>query len=196
MDEDASRLRQLILSGGSSHFVISAWMMIRFRRRLTARPQISCGPMLPRDEQRQKNLSFIYNSNDTQCVNQLRMKRSPFYQLCDLFRSRGLLKDTFHYNIEEQVDMFLRVIGHNQRFRCIQVLFLRSCEILCRYFQKFLYAVDELRSELIVPPSTNVHPRIQNCRRWNPYFKVCTVPPMHNCPKLASRCLKLLILWP
>ena len=117
--------------------------------------------MLPRDEQRQKNLSFISNSNDTQCVNQLRMKRSPFYQLCDLFRSRGLLKDTFHCNIEEQVDMFLRVIGHNQRFRCIQVLFLRSCETLCRF----------------------------RCR-WNPYFKVCTRALMHNCPKFDSRCLK------
>ena len=195
MDEDASRHRQLILRGAALVFVISAWMMIRFRRRLTARPQISYGPMLPRDEQRQKNLSYIYNSNDTQCINQPRMKRSPSTSY-DLFRSRGLLKDTFHCNIEEQVAMFLRVISHNQRFRCIQVPFLRSCETRSRYFHEVLYAVGEHRSEMIVPPSTNIHPRIQNIRRWNPYFKVCTVPPMHNRPKLASRCLKLLILWP
>ena len=45
MDEDASRHRQLILRGAALVFVISAWMMIRFRRRLTARPQISYGPI-------------------------------------------------------------------------------------------------------------------------------------------------------
>jgi hypothetical protein len=107
MDDVASRRRQLILRGAALVSIISAWMMIRFRRQLTARPPISYGPMLPRDEQRQKNLSFIYNSNDIQCVNQLRMKKAPFFQLCDLFRDHGLLKDSFHYNIEEQVAMFL-----------------------------------------------------------------------------------------
>ena len=86
MDGDASRRRQLILRGAALVSVISAWMMIRFRRRLTARPQISYGPMHPRDEQRQKNLSYIYNSNDTQCINQPRMKRSPStnYATCSI----------------------------------------------------------------------------------------------------------------
>ncbi|CAO2146305.1 unnamed protein product, partial [Urochloa humidicola] len=31
----------------------------------------------------------------------------------------------------------------------------------------------ELRSEMILPPSTSVPPKIQNSRRWNPYFKDC-----------------------
>jgi predicted chitinase len=101
------------------------------------------------------------------------MKRAPLLQLCDLFRSRGLLKDSIHINIEEQVAMFLHVVGHNQRFMCMQVPFLRSVETLSRYFQEVLYAVGELRGEMITPPSTVVPAKIQNSFRWTPYFKVC-----------------------
>ena len=35
----------------------------------------------------------------------LRMKRPPFFHLCDRFRNRQLLKDTIHYTIEEQVEL-------------------------------------------------------------------------------------------
>ena len=92
-------------------------------------------PMSVRDEQCQNNLAYIFNSTDTQRVELLRMRRARFYQLCDLFRSRELLKDTIHCNIEEQVAMFLHVVGYNQRFSCIIVSFRRSTEIISRHFQ-------------------------------------------------------------
>ena len=68
--------------------------------------------------------------------------------------------------------MFLHVVGHNQRFRCIKFSFRRSVETISRYFQEVLSAVGELSSKMILPPSTKVQTRIQNSRRWNPYFKV------------------------
>jgi hypothetical protein len=40
-------------------------------------------------------------------------------QLCDLFRTRQLLRDSIHSSVEEQVAMFLHVVGHNQRFSLI-----------------------------------------------------------------------------
>ena len=61
--------------------------------------------------------------------------------------------------------MFLHVVGHNERFRVVDLTFRRSTEIISRFFQKVLYAVGELRNELIVPPATNVHPRILGSRR-------------------------------
>ncbi|WVZ49266.1 hypothetical protein U9M48_000640 [Paspalum notatum var. saurae] len=69
--------------------------------------------------------------------------------------------------------MFLHVVGHNQRFRVISLAFRRSIETISRYFQEVLYDVGELRNEMIVPPSTSVHPRILNSHRWYPYFKDC-----------------------
>jgi hypothetical protein len=165
-DELATSRRQLIARGAALVAIISVWMMVRFRRR--AHPSIPFVPRLERDIQRQRNLDYIYHSNDTICVDQLRMKRAPFFQHCDLFRTRGLLKGNIHINIEEQVAMFLHVVGHNQRFRCMQVPFLRSTETTSRYFQEVLYAVGELRGEMIIPPSTAVPAKIQNSRRWNP----------------------------
>ena len=83
-----------------------------------------------------------------------------------------MLKDSIHADIEEQVTMFLHVVGHNQRFRVIDMTFRRSVETISWFFQGVLYAVGELRNELIVPPTTNVHPRILGSRRWYPFFKV------------------------
>ena len=68
--------------------------------------------------------------------------------------------------------MFLHVVGHNERFRVVDLTFRRSAETISRFFQKVLYAVGELRNELIVPPATNIHPRILGSKRWYPYFKV------------------------
>ncbi|KAL6851471.1 hypothetical protein ACP4OV_020404 [Aristida adscensionis] len=105
------------------------------------------------------------------CVNLLRMRRAPFFQLCDLFRTRGLLRDTIHNTIEEQVAMFLHMVGHNQRFRVVDVTFRRSIETISRYFKEVLYAIGELRDEMIVPPSNAVPTKILHSRRWYPYFK-------------------------
>jgi hypothetical protein len=47
-------------------------------------------------------------------------------QLCDLFCTRQLLRDNIHSSIEDQVAMFLHVVGHNQRFSVIHMIFRRS----------------------------------------------------------------------
>jgi hypothetical protein len=41
--------------------------------------------MVEKDQQRINNLRYIYDSNDVHCVNLLRMRRAPFFQLCDFF---------------------------------------------------------------------------------------------------------------
>ena len=80
--------------------------------------------------------------------------------------------DIIHTSIEEQVSMFLLVVGHNTRFRALQPIFRRSTEVISRYFKAVLFAVGELRNEMIRPPSTETHPKILENNRFNPYFKV------------------------
>ncbi|WVZ71371.1 hypothetical protein U9M48_019963, partial [Paspalum notatum var. saurae] len=74
--------------------------------------------------------------------------------LCDLFRTRELLKDSVRSSVEEQVPMFLHVVAHNQRFRVIGLLFRRSTETISRFFREVLFAIGELRNEMILPPSS------------------------------------------
>jgi predicted chitinase len=100
------------------------------------------------------------------------MKRAPFFALSNLFRTRGLVKETSGCSVEEQVAMFLHVVGHNQRFRVVHQSFRRSLETVSRVFHQVLYAIGELRSEMIRPPSTTTHPKIVGSPRWHPYLQV------------------------
>jgi hypothetical protein len=73
-------------------------------------------------------LNYIYNLNDVEVVQMLRMQRAPFFELVKVFRDRGLLVDSIHTSMEEQVAMFLHVVGYNQRFRVTHSTFRRSME--------------------------------------------------------------------
>jgi len=67
--------------------------------------------------------------------------------------------------MEEQVAMFLHVVGHNQRFRVIHQTFRRSVETVSRYFREVLYAIGELRGEMIRPPSPETALKIRTSPR-------------------------------
>ncbi|KAK1644650.1 hypothetical protein QYE76_062455 [Lolium multiflorum] len=78
-------------------------------------------------------------------IQMLRMRRAPFYALVKRFMERGLLTDSIHTSVEEQVTMFLQV----------------------------LYAIGELRGEMIKPTSMNTPTKIKNSYRWFSYFRDC-----------------------
>ena len=130
--------------------------------------------MLIRDQERIANLNYIYNCNNTEALWMLQMKRAPFARLVRTYRSRGLLQDSIHASVEEQVAMFLHVVGHNQRFRVVHNTFRRSMETISRYFRQVLYVVGELRGEMIVSPTGQTPTKIRTSPRWYPYFKVST----------------------
>ena len=71
------------------------------------------------EQHRQQTLQAIYNSTDVECISMLRMRRAPLFSLCNLFRTRALVPKTTGCRVEEQVAMFLHVVGHNQRFMVV-----------------------------------------------------------------------------
>jgi hypothetical protein len=89
-------------------------------------------------------------------------------QLCDIFRTRQLLRDNIYSSIEEQVAMLLHVVGHNQRFRVVHMTFRRSIETISRYFREVLHVVGELRNEMILPPSTATPTKIRDATNGTP----------------------------
>jgi len=128
--------------------------------------------MTAMDVERQNNLNKIYNCDDVEYVNMLRMRRVPFFHLCNVLRERNLLRNSIHSCVEEQFAMFLHVVGHNQRFRVVHQFWRRSVETVSRYFKEVLYAIGELRAEMIRPPSSETPLTIRNSHRLYPYFKV------------------------
>ena len=86
------------------------------------------------EQHRKQTLQAIYNSTYAECLSMLRMTRDPFYALCNLFRNRVLVLEKAGCIVEEQVAMFLHVVGHNQRFRVVHQSFRRSIETIHRHF--------------------------------------------------------------
>ena len=136
------------------------------------RPRIMYGPMFVRNRERMNSMNYIYNNGDIEAVNMLRMKRAAFNQLVSTLRSRHLLRDSIHTCIEEQVAMFLHVVGHNQRFRVIHNTWRRSTETVSRFFKEVMYAIGELIGEMFKPASSSTPNKIAESHRWFPYFKV------------------------
>lgn len=158
---------------GAAAFVAVAMVALYVRSRLMKRrTRITYGPMEERDRARIDYLNKKIYRDDSTCQKMLRLTRAPFFHLCEVLRGRGLLGDTIHVSVEEQVAMFLNIVGHNLRNRLVHTNFDRSTETVSRYFRAVLHAIGELRSELIRPPSSETPTKIAGNPRWDPYFKV------------------------
>jgi hypothetical protein len=53
------------------------------------------------EQHRVRTLNHIYNSSDAECIAMLRMKRFPFFALCQTFRQRNLVTDREGVSVEE-----------------------------------------------------------------------------------------------
>lgn len=151
--------------------------IIRWRRRKKNRriPR-KYGPLVDRDLIRQTRLDDLYNGTDINCINQLRMRKEVFWKLASNLRDRGLLCDTIHVSVEEQLAMFLHTVGHNLRNRVIGFFVKRSSETVSRYFNEVLRALCYLAKDMIQLRSIDTHSKIvSNPGRFYPYFEVSRV---------------------
>lgn len=102
-----------------------------------------------------------------------RMDKHVFYKLCDIFQTRGLLKHTSRIKIEEQLAIFMFIVGHNLRTRAVQELFKYSGETISRHFNNVLNAIITISLEFFKPPGSEIPPEIREDPRFYPYFKDC-----------------------
>jgi hypothetical protein len=126
--------------------VIQAWILLLHNIAVmrAAFPQVSYGPLLARDQEKIANLNYVNNRNDVEAAQMLRMRRVTFYELVKRFRERWLLSDSIHIYVEEQIAIFLHVVGHNQRFRVMHNTFRRSIETISCYFNQLFMQLGSL----------------------------------------------------
>ncbi|XP_015612211.1 protein ALP1-like isoform X2 [Oryza sativa Japonica Group] len=149
--------------------------IIRWRRRIrNRRHPRKYGPLVDRDLVRKTRLDDLYNGSDTTCISQLRMRKEVFWKLASKLRDNGLLCDTIHVSVEEQLAMFLHTVGHNLRNRVIGFYVIRSSETVSRYFNEVLKALCCLAKDMIQIRSIETHSKIvSNPGRFYPYFEDC-----------------------
>ncbi|XP_040365609.1 uncharacterized protein LOC112169087 isoform X5 [Rosa chinensis] len=109
----------------------------------------------------------------SKCIKEMfRMDKNVFHKLCDILRQRGMLRDTAGVMIEEQLGIFLNIIGHNERNRVIQERFHHSGETISRHLNNVLKAVKSFSREFLQTPSPSTPPEILGNNRFYPYFQV------------------------
>ncbi|KAK9285990.1 hypothetical protein L1049_025193 [Liquidambar formosana] len=130
-------------------------------------------PQVNRDDVRIKYLNGLIRENNIATHNLLRMNQNAFFKLCIALKTKGL-RNTSNVDVEEQVAMFLYILGHNLRLRVIANNFSRSLDTVHRHFLNVLKAVVKLYKDLVKPPGINSSPEIgSNFRTWHNYFKDC-----------------------
>lgn len=125
-------------------------------------------------------MTEVLNGNDDFCREMLRMDKHVFHKLSDILRQRAMLRDTAGVMIEEQLAIFLNVIGHNERNRVIQERFQHSGETISRHFNNVLKAVKSLSREVLQPPQLTTPPEILSSNRFYPYFEVSMIFLAHS----------------
>ncbi|CAA0823514.1 Unknown protein [Striga hermonthica] len=118
-------------------------------------------------------MNEVLHGNDDLCRGMFRMDCHVFLKLSNTLRHRGMLRDTAGVMIEEQLAIFLNVIGRNERTRVIQERFQHSGETISRHFNNVLKAVKSLSREFLRPPSLETPPEILRSNRFHPYFEDC-----------------------
>ncbi|XP_042484470.1 uncharacterized protein LOC122064786 [Macadamia integrifolia] len=116
----------------------------------------------------------IINHSDKTCREQIRLSKRAFFSLSHLIREKGLLRDSKSVQVNEQLVMFLQIVGHNVKNRVIAHKFGHSGETVSRYFNLVLGAIIKLYPILLKPPSVAAHHQITSKEgRFYPYFKDC-----------------------
>lgn len=120
-----------------------------------------------------KFVDEVLNGQGERCLDNFRMDKHVFYKLCDILQSRGLLRHTNRIKIEEQLAIFMFIIGHNLRTRAVQELFKYSGETISRHFNNVLNAIMAISIDFFQPPGSDVPQEIREDPRFYPYFTDC-----------------------
>ncbi|KAL8458323.1 hypothetical protein ACS0TY_035994 [Phlomoides rotata] len=114
-------------------------------------------------------MADLVQVSDEDCRNKLRMDRSCFYRLCHLLQDVGGLKSSKYINVYEKVAMFLSILAHHSKNRCVKFQFKRSGQTVSKQFHSVLRSVLKLHYLLLVKPTPI--PDDSNDTRWG-NFKI------------------------
>lgn len=120
-----------------------------------------------------KFVDDVLNGTNERCIDNFRMDKHVFYKLCDILQAKGLLRHTNRIKIEEQLGIFMFIVGHNLRTRAVQELFKYSGETISRHFNNVLNAIIAISLDFFQSPSSEIPPEIRDDPRFYPYFMDC-----------------------
>ena len=114
----------------------------------------------------------ILEGNDRRFIEILRMPKPCFVRLCSLLEQNGV-RNTRSLSVDEQVMIFLIVVGHCDSTRRSGYEWRHSTETVSRHFNNICSHIVRLAPQFIGPPDfENIPPVIANNSKYFPYFRV------------------------
>ncbi|KAL8540098.1 hypothetical protein ACS0TY_001619 [Phlomoides rotata] len=108
--------------------------------------------ILDRIPAQMRNMSFLCEVSDIDCRDQLRMDRATFQKLCFILQSVCGLKSSSRVSVAEKVAMFLSILAHHTKNRCVKFAFKRSGKTVSKHFHAVLNSVLRLHAMFLVRP--------------------------------------------
>ncbi|KAH1215650.1 putative nuclease HARBI1 [Glycine max] len=91
--------------------------------------------------ERHSFLNHLYRGTNKDCIEQLRLSKNAFFNLCRILQEKGGLVRTRNVPTTEAISMFLHILAHNLKYRVVQFSYCRSKETISRQFNDILRAV-------------------------------------------------------
>jgi len=101
------------------------------------------------------------------------MPSATFKKLAQWVKEKGLLQETRNISIEEQLAIFLKIVGEGASNRTAQDRFQHSGDTISRHFHHVLDALIHLYTEFVQPPNLSTQMEIRNNKKLSPFFKDC-----------------------
>ncbi|KAL5131317.1 hypothetical protein HKD37_12G034225 [Glycine soja] len=99
--------------------------------------------------ERQSFLNRLYRGTNKDCIEQLRLSKNAFFNLCRILQEKGGLVRTRNVPTTEAVAMFLHILAHNLKYRVVQFSYCRSKETISRQFNDILRAVMKVSKDYL-----------------------------------------------
>ncbi|KAL6279068.1 hypothetical protein ACE6H2_015949 [Prunus campanulata] len=114
-DEEENKKKMTIIFGTITSMIaiVIAWYNENYLVKVPSRDW---------DEERQCRLNCLYNGKEVDCIEQLQISKNAFKSLCTILHEICGLAWTRNVSIEESIAIFLKILAHNLKFRCIGAL--------------------------------------------------------------------------
>ncbi|KAL5172925.1 hypothetical protein HKD37_16G045583 [Glycine soja] len=99
--------------------------------------------------ERHSFLNRLYKGTNKDCIEQLRLSKNAFFNLCRILQENGGLVRTRNVPTTEAVTMFLHILDHNLKYRVMQFSYCRSKETISRQFNDVLRAVMKVSKDCL-----------------------------------------------
>ncbi|KAL8463586.1 hypothetical protein ACS0TY_034297 [Phlomoides rotata] len=123
--------------------------------------------ILDRIPSQMKNMSDMSEMSDEACRDQLRMDRAAFHKLCFILQSVCGLKPSRRVTVHKKVAMFLSILAHHTKNKCVKFAFKRFGQTVSKHFHAVLSCVLRMHAMLLVKPQ----PMNEDLTdpRWQPF---------------------------